>query len=106
MITVERAVALVRSHARRLPSMRVALPRALGAVLAAPVKARDPLPRFDASAVDGFAVLARDVASASQSDPVRLSLVGVVRAGDAPGTVLTKGRAVKVFTGAPLPEGT
>lgn len=106
MIDFEKARQLVLSRARPLGTLRVPLGRALDCVIAESVKARDPIPLFDGSAVDGFAVHVKDVASASATTPARLVLQYTIRAGDAPGAAVKRGHAVKVLTGAPIPPGT
>ena len=70
-------------------------------MLAEDLHARLTQPPFAASAMDGYAVRAADVASV----PVRLKIVGYAPAGGALAAALQPGEAVRIFTGAPLPEG-
>ena len=63
------------------------------------------LPRFDNSAMDGYAVRAKDVADASRSSPVTLPVVGEIAAGSARPFAISAGTAVKIMTGAPIPRG-
>jgi molybdopterin molybdotransferase len=63
------------------------------------------LPPFDNSAMDGFAVMADDVAQASKEAPVLLKVQEKIRAGLLPTTKVKKGQAVMIMTGAPLPQG-
>jgi molybdopterin molybdotransferase len=63
------------------------------------------LPRFDNSAMDGYAVRAEDVADASASSPVTLPVVGEIHAGGAKPFAISAGTAVKIMTGAPVPRG-
>ncbi|MGL5910043.1 MAG: gephyrin-like molybdotransferase Glp, partial [Phycicoccus sp.] len=79
--------------------------RALGRVLAADVVAAVDLPGTDNSAMDGYAVQAMDLAGASDEHPVALPVDGDVAAGDTARHVLAPGRALRIMTGAPLPEG-
>ncbi|MGW9416887.1 molybdopterin molybdotransferase MoeA [Cellulosimicrobium funkei] len=99
------ALALVRPT----PPADTPLEDAVGAVLAGDVVSVLDAPAFDASAMDGYAVRAQDVAGATPSAPVVLSVVGDVAAGDAglPGLDggLGSGEAVRVMTGAPVPPG-
>jgi len=97
---------LVLDRARSLPAEKVSLDRALGRVLARRVTARMDMPRFDQSAMDGYAVRLADVARASSSRPVELDLTGVLPAGSSRRLRLEPGCAVKVFTGSRLPAGT
>ncbi|MEQ6901914.1 gephyrin-like molybdotransferase Glp [Nocardioides sp. YIM 152588] len=77
---------------------------ARGRVLAAAVVATEPLPAFDNSAMDGYAVRAAEVAAAAPEAPVTLPVAGDVPAGAAPG-VLAPGTALRIMTGAPVPDG-
>ena len=61
------------------------------------------LPRFDNSAMDGYAVRAEDVAEASQEAPLSLPVVGEIAAGKAATHRLSPGTAMKIMTGAPVP---
>jgi molybdopterin molybdotransferase len=96
-----RVLAAAPALAARLGVERVALDGALGRVLAEPLVAREALPRFDNSGVDGYAVRAADVAGA----PVRLSVIETVAAGHAPAHTVGRGQAALIMTGAPLPAG-
>jgi molybdopterin molybdotransferase len=80
---------------------RVTLGRALGRVLAEDVVAQRMQPPCDLSAMDGYAVRSADVATV----PAKLRVVGEAAAGGAYGRTLNEGEAVRIFTGAPLPEG-
>lgn len=83
----------------------VPIDRALGRVLAEDVRARDSLPPWDDSAMDGYAVRSEDVAAASADRPVGLRVIGEVAAGHAPSTAVEPGTAVRILTGAALPPG-
>jgi molybdopterin molybdotransferase len=63
------------------------------------------LPLFDNSAMDGYAVRAEDIASASRERPVTLPVVGEISAGSARPFAISAGTAVKIMTGAPIPRG-
>ena len=78
---------------------------ASGRVLAEPVVANEPLPGFDRSTVDGYAVFAADTYGASDSLPVYLSLAGEVAMGQTPGFGLIHTQAALIHTGGMLPEG-
>ena len=73
LIDVEVARRIVLEHTKRLEDEEVPLRTALGRVLAAGVEATEPIPPFDNSAMDGYAVRAGDTAAASPGDPVRLT---------------------------------
>ncbi|MFI5018181.1 MAG: gephyrin-like molybdotransferase Glp [Dongiales bacterium] len=101
MLSVAEARGHITAAFRSLPAEQIALPEAIGRVLAEDLHARLTQPPFAASAMDGYAVRAADVASA----PVRLKIAGYAPAGGAPAAALRPGEAVRIFTGAPLPEG-
>lgn len=82
-----------------------ALEDTAGLVLAADVEAPHDLPRFDNSAMDGYALRAEDAMGADEQRPVTLTLAGEVRAGRALQTEVQVGTAVRIMTGAPLPPG-
>jgi len=88
-----------------LPAADLALAGALGAVLAADVRATWPLPGFDNSSMDGYAVLAADTASATAEHPVALPVDGEAAAGDTTPRTVLPGRCIKIMTGALLPAG-
>ena len=84
---------------------RVGLFAAAGRVLAEDVAAREDSPPFDNSAMDGYAVRAADLASVGAGAPVTLPLAGESKAGESAPPALEPGRTIRIFTGAPLPEG-
>src|SRR6188472_3143988 len=78
---------------------------ALGLPVAEDVRAPVSLPVFDNSGMDGYAVAFRDVADASGERPVHLPVVGEIAAGQTTIFTLTPGTAVRIMTGAPVPDG-
>ncbi|MCB0219111.1 MAG: molybdopterin molybdotransferase MoeA [Chrysiogenetes bacterium] len=91
-----------------LPAMgteRVQLLDAAGRVLAEPIASSRTLPPRDCSAMDGYAVRAADLAGASKESPATLKVVGEVLAGMLPERAVGQGEAVRITTGAPVPEG-
>jgi len=103
--SVREAIAMIVGGVSLLPVEEVALPDALGRVLAEDVDSPLTLPARTNSAMDGFAVLSADVRGAAQGAPRRLRVVEEVRAGSVPTRAIGPGEATRVFTGAPLPEG-
>src|SRR5688572_18915370 len=97
--------ARVLSRIAPLPARRTTLDGAWGCVLAADVRATTDLPGFTSSAMDGFAVRAADMASASLERPVDLHISGEVRMGHAPTASVGAGEAVVVPTGGVVPPG-
>ncbi|ESY53175.1 MULTISPECIES: gephyrin-like molybdotransferase Glp [unclassified Mesorhizobium] len=101
LVPVAEALQRLLDGAVALPGESVALADAAGRVLAEPVVALRTQPPFNASAMDGYAARAQDVASA----PARLSVIGMAPAGRGFNGTVGKAEAVRIFTGAPLPEG-
>jgi molybdenum cofactor synthesis domain-containing protein len=95
------AVRMVLQRCPPLPPIAVPRDRARGLVLAEAVHATEVVPPFANSAVDGYAVRAADLATA----PVELLVVGELAAGAAPDRAVGPGEAVRIMTGAPVPEG-
>jgi molybdopterin molybdotransferase len=101
LIPVEEARARILKNVKPLPAEAVTLEQALGRVLAKPLKAVRNQPPFDASAMDGYAVIAADVAH----PPATLRLIGLSAAGHGFKGRLKRGDCVRIFTGAPVPKG-
>ena len=78
---------------------------ALGLVLAADVVAGEQVPPFANTAMDGYAVRAADTVGATDAAPVRLHVVGDLPAGHAPTVPVGPGEAIRIMTGAPIPDG-
>ncbi|CAN5846771.1 molybdopterin molybdotransferase MoeA [soil metagenome] len=105
MLSLEDALQRMLEGVEPLPAEEVALGDALGRVLAAPISSRLTLPPWDNSAMDGFALRADDVALASRREPRSLRVTGESAAGHPAGVTVGGGTAVRILTGAPLPEG-
>jgi len=95
------ALRTILEHSATLPGEEVPALSALGRVLAADVLMPCDLPRFDNSAMDGFAVRAADCAGPA----ARLEVIDTVHAGGAARRAVGPGQAVRIMTGAPMPEG-
>ncbi|MDO5700845.1 MAG: molybdopterin molybdotransferase MoeA [Bowdeniella nasicola] len=105
MITIEDHLDAVLAGAEPLPTVREPIERCHGLVLAEDCAARLAVPPFTNSAMDGFAVRAADIATASETEPVRLRVSGDIPAGVAPTSPVETGCAHRIMTGAMLPEG-
>ncbi|MCX7621489.1 MAG: molybdopterin molybdotransferase MoeA [Acidimicrobiales bacterium] len=105
MISLEEAQSYVLATCLPLAPKRVSVTDALGMVLAEELVAREAVPGFDNSAMDGYAVRALDTAGASPGAPVTLEVIGELRAGASSTVVLGAGQAVRIMTGAPVPTG-
>jgi molybdopterin molybdotransferase len=104
--SVEEHLAECLAAAHPLSAVGVAPVDAAGRVLAEDVATGILLPVFDNSAMDGYAVLLADVAGAAADRPVSLPVAGDVPAGSREVPPLRPGTAVRVMTGAPVPDGT
>jgi molybdopterin molybdotransferase len=104
-VSVAEARRAVLTAVSPLPAEHRSLPRALGYVLAKPVVAAVEIPRWDNSAMDGFAVRSLDIAGAAAGSPVRLRVVDDIPAGAFPAHALRPGEAARVMTGAAVPVG-
>jgi len=105
MISVRAALDQVLQDVHPLTTERVALPQAAGRVLAASVRATRDVPTFRNSAMDGYALQARDVSAASPEHPVPLRVLEVVAAGVVPRQAVAAGTATKIMTGSVMPDG-
>lgn len=104
-LTVQEALTAVLAGVSVVSAEQVPLLEALGRVLAQDVVAQDSLPPFANSSMDGYALIAADLAAASQENPAILRVVGDVAAGAVQDVVVQRGTAVRIMTGAPVPPG-
>lgn len=105
MITVEEHFSRIVGTVRRLPPIGLNLLDAQGCVLAEDVTSEVPLPGFRNSAMDGYAVHAVDLATASAMVPVTLPVVHDIPAGNTQALSLAPGQSMRIMTGAPIPHG-
>lgn len=105
--SVDEHLAAILAATSPLPDFAQQLLDALDLASAEEVVAPMQLPRFDNSAMDGYAVHHHDVVTATEDNPVKLPVVGEIGAGQSAGVVdvLPEGTAAKIMTGAPLPKG-
>lgn len=105
MRSVEEHQRVVLGDTKPLPAESTSLLDADDLVLAESVTAGWPLPSFDNSSMDGYAVRAIDVVGASETSVVRLPVRGDIAAGQEAAERLEPGNAVRIMTGAPIPQG-
>ena len=105
MLSVEEALEQVLAMFQPLEPESVPVLETLGRTLAQDVYADVNIPPHDNSAMDGYAVIAEDAAGASPETPVRLRVVENLAAGYVAQITVTQGTAVRIMTGAPVPEG-
>ena len=100
-LSVDEALERILARVRLLDAERIDLMDALGATLAEDVVADRDVPPFRNSAMDGYAVRGTDVATV----PSRLTVVGDIAAGAVPSRSVGAGEAMRIMTGAPMPDG-
>ncbi len=105
MISLEDAQARVNAGIEILPAVDVAIADARGLVLAEEVSALEAIPPFANTAMDGFAVRADDLEGVATDRPTELRVVGTIAAGAVAERALERGEAMRIMTGAPIPEG-
>jgi molybdenum cofactor synthesis domain-containing protein len=105
VIPLEEAQKQILATVPQLPTVTVPLGEALGLVTAEPLAATEPIPPFANTGVDGYAVRAADTAGAAPGSPIRLRVVGELPAGRAPTVPVGPGEAIRIMTGAPVPDG-
>lgn len=105
MLTYEQALAIIQTNIKALAPGSVHPVDACGWVSAEELRCDTPVPPFDNSAMDGFALRAVDTASATTAAPVRLQVAGTVLAGNAGDAITSPNSAHEIMTGAPVPAG-
>ena len=105
LLELDLARKLVLDAARPLPGELVELHDALGRILAEDIAAELPVPAFDGSAMDGYAVRAEDIAGAGEASPVILRVIAESRAGAPAQADLGPREAIAISTGAMVPAG-
>jgi molybdopterin molybdotransferase len=103
MMSVDEAVAIIAARVTAVQDIEtVSLGDSDGRILASNISAPFPLPPFTNSAVDGYAVRGGDV---PRGEEMAFPVTGRVQAGASTGGAITPGHAVRIFTGAPMPDG-
>ena len=105
LLTVAQARDRILSRIAVLDAEDVSLIDARGRVLAQEVRSDRDVPPFTNSAMDGYAVRATDTRSASPREPVRLVVLGEIRAGAAPSASVRPSAALRIMTGGAMPDG-
>lgn len=104
-VSIEEAVTSLLGEVSPAGTETVSIADANRRVLAEDIAACVDLPPFHRSAYDGFALRSADTQSASKEKPIRFPVIGMIAAGDFWTETLPSGCAVRIMTGAPLPEG-
>ncbi|MDO8462631.1 MAG: molybdopterin molybdotransferase MoeA [Deltaproteobacteria bacterium] len=106
MISANEAYEVIFKETAPLGQEEVPLPEARGRFLSSPIFAPIDLPPFDNAAMDGYAVVSRDTERGFPASPIRLKVVACLAAGTSQKLpLLRSGEAVRLMTGAPMPEG-
>jgi molybdopterin molybdotransferase len=105
LLPLEAVREMILSLLSPLEAVETPLASAHGCVLREDLRAAEPVPPFDNSAMDGYAVRAADLETASPETPVTLMTAGVLAAGAARAAAVEPGRTVRIMTGAPIPPG-
>ena len=105
MLSAEEARNIILSNTKEFRTEAVSLLEAHDRVLAADIYSRDDIPPFKNSSMDGFAVRSIDTVGAAKGKPIELVLQDEVAAGDPSGLSLSPMHAIRILTGAPLPDG-
>ncbi len=105
MLPVEEAIEIILGEIKPLGTEQVGVLEAADRVIAKDVLARRANPPWDNSAMDGYALIAADVVSATDENPVKLKVIYDLPAGTFPHAPVKSGEAVRIMTGAPVPDG-
>src|SRR5438874_5547705 len=105
MLTVAEASERILAEINPLDIETVPLRQALGRVLAEDVTATVTMPPWSNSSMDGYAVRSADITPVMGGEPVKLRVVGTIAAGEFATRALKRGEAMRIMTGAPVPEG-
>jgi len=105
-VSVEEAQRIILDAVSPLGGETISIVESFNRILHEDIVSETMIPPVDDSAMDGYAVIAADTAGASRNNPVRLRVLGEIRAGgSAAGMRVAAGTAIRIMTGGPLPEG-
>lgn len=105
LLSVEEARARILENFQAVGKETLPLEACSQRVLAEDIAAKNDLPSFDNSSMDGFAVIASDLEGADTASPRTLNVVADIPAGTSPEVGLVSGQAARIMTGAPMPVG-
>src|SRR5256714_12797203 len=105
MLTVAEASERILAEIKPLEIETVPLRQGLGRVIAEDVAATVTMPPWSNSSMDGYAVRSADITPVMSGEPVKLRVVGSIAAGEFATRALKRGEAMRIMTGAPVPEG-
>ena len=105
MLSVAEASERILAEIKTLDVETVPLRQALGRVLAEDMSATVTMPPWSNSSMDGYALRSADITPVMSGEPVKLRVIGTVAAGEFASRALKRGEAMRIMTGAPIPEG-
>ncbi|MFH0967574.1 MAG: gephyrin-like molybdotransferase Glp, partial [Methanobacteriota archaeon] len=104
-VPLEEAIQIVQTIAHKTGTETISIDKANGRILSEAIKATTDFPGFDRSTMSGYALIASDIADASEENPCFLTLIGVVLRGVSDFGGINHGQAIAIQTGGILPEG-
>ncbi|MCR8978345.1 gephyrin-like molybdotransferase Glp [Brevibacillus laterosporus] len=104
-LRVEEAQKRILSRITTMNTEEIALVDSIGRRLADPIYATNDVPAFPRAGMDGYAIRCEGIEKATPAEPLTYRIVGDIAAGSAPAMKLNKGEAVRIMTGASVPEG-
>ncbi len=105
-VSIEEAQRIILDSVRPLGGEYISIMDASNRVLYEDVVSDIMIPPSDESAMDGYAIIAEDARGVSKANPLRLRIIGEIQAGgSAMGKQVSKGTAIRIMTGAPVPKG-
>ncbi|MBI4688326.1 MAG: molybdopterin molybdotransferase MoeA [Nitrospirae bacterium] len=105
MVTVNEALDIILNSTGALSSETVPLTELLGRTLSEDIFSNTDIAPFDNSGMDGYALIASDTKDASPETPRTLDVIEELRAGTISSLIVKSGQAIKIMTGAPIPQG-
>ncbi len=105
MINVEEAQEIIFDKIKTIGDSEVGIQDALGRILSEDVFSERAIPPWANSAMDGYAVKAEDIKDASKENPAELKVIERIQAGVKAKSILKNGEAIRIMTGAPIPQG-
>lgn len=105
LLPVKQALKIIEDTLKPTDTEKISLEDAYHRVIAGDVRSLLDSPSFSRSAMDGYAVKAEDTFSSSANSPVELTVIDRIGAGSMSHAIVEEGKAVKIATGAPLPQG-
>jgi molybdenum cofactor synthesis domain-containing protein len=104
-VSVEAALKLIHSKIVKVGVEEVSVSDSLGRILSSDIRSKVDVPHFARSAMDGFAVVAKDTFRCTQQKPAKLEIIYECKIGEEPKRKISSGEAVELATGSQIPDG-